>query len=94
MLPVMDEQTQVESREERVYRWTVRTLYVVALSLNAVLIWEQVKDAPEVEAARARLDRWRRRVTERLDAARAQRAAESWVVWEALNILEEANDAD
>lgn len=89
----MDSET-TESREERIYRWTVRTLYVVALSLNAVLIWEQVKDSPEVSAMRTRFSRWQSRIGERIDAARAQRAAESWVVWEALNILEEANDAD
>lgn len=83
-----------ESREERVYRWTVRTLYVVALSLNAVLIWEQVKDTPEVDALRSRFTRARRRLDDRLSAARRQRAAESWVVWEALTILEEADNAD
>lgn len=85
---------ETESREERVYRWTVRTLYVVALSLNAILIWEQVKDAPEVVAARTRVARWKQNVSDRLDAAHRQRVAESWVIWEALNILEDANDAN
>lgn len=84
-----------ESREERVYRWTVRTLYIVALTLNAVLIYEQVKDSPEMTAIRARVDGWRSTAVERRNALRRRRAEESWVVWEALNILEEAaHDAD
>lgn len=94
MIPGMDTE-HLESREEKVYRWTVRTLYVVALTLNAVLIYEQVKDSPEVTAVRARVDRWRARFADRVDEARRQRADEAWVVWEALTILEEAaHDAD
>lgn len=85
---------ELESREERIYRWTVRTLYVVALTLNAVMLYEQLKDSPELVAVRGRVDRWRARVSDKLDAARLQRAAESWVVWEALTILEDANNAD
>lgn len=85
MLPVMTEPT----REERLYRYTVRTLYIVALALNAVIIYEQVKQTEEGKALTARWERTKERALARYNEAKNLRTAENWVVFEAMEILKE-----
>ena len=75
--------------DDRLYSLTVKTLYLVALLLNATVIWEQTKDTETGKKLREGWQQVRKDVTERLRAAQDLRAAESWVVWEAMTILEE-----
>ena len=77
------------NREERIYRLTVRTLYVVALALNAVIIWDQVKTTPEGKAISDRFNAVKAKALHKMRAAKELRDAESWVVFEAMTILEE-----
>ncbi len=46
-----------ESRSERTYRWTIRTLYVVGLGLNAVYLARQFAETPEGEIAMRQIRR-------------------------------------
>ncbi len=77
------------NHEERIYRLTVRTLYVVALALNAVIIWDQVKTTPEGKAIADRFNNAKTKTLGKMRAAKELRDAESWVVFEAMTILEE-----
>jgi hypothetical protein len=82
--------------DDRLYSLTVKTLYLVALLLNATVIWDQTRDTEAGQKMRATFSRFGSDVTSRVRAARDLRAAESWVVWEAMTILNEgeATDAD
>ena len=75
--------------DDRLYSLTVRTLYLVALLLNATVIWEQSKDTESAKKFRASWQKLREDITSRVRAAQDLRAAESWVIWEAMNILTE-----
>jgi hypothetical protein len=77
------------TREERLYRYTVRTLYIIALALNAVIIWDQVKTTPEGKALGERFSTAKAKALGKLKAAKDLRDAESWVLFEAMTILEE-----
>lgn len=81
---------------DRLYSFTVRTLYLVALILNGAVLWDQSAETETGQRMRANLRRFKTDVTERVRASRDLRAAESWVIWEAMNILsdEDTNHAD
>lgn len=85
--------TTASTREERLYRLTVRTLYVVALTLNAVIIWDQVKTTPEGKAIAERFANAKAKAVGRWRDAKNLKAAENWVVFEAMTILEEEGTA-
>ena len=82
--------------DDRLYSFTVRTLYLVALVLNGAVLWDQTRDTEPGRRIRAGLARFRASIAEQIEQARNVRAAESWVVWEAMNILtdQEQTDAD
>ena len=80
--------------DDRLYSITVRTLYLVALVLNATVIWEQTKDTDTGKKLRDAFKRFRDDVTDRIRTAQELRNDESWVVWEAMNILTEETTPD
>jgi len=75
--------------DDRLYSLTVKTLYLVALLLNATVIWEQTQDTETGKKLREGFTKFREELTSKFRAAQELRAAESWVVWEAMTILEE-----
>lgn len=75
--------------DDRLYSFTVRTLYLVALVLNSAVIWEQTKDTETGKKLRENWERFRTDTMDRVRSAQDLKAAESWVVWEAMTILEE-----
>jgi hypothetical protein len=75
--------------DDRLYSFTVRTLYLVALVLNSAVIWEQTKDTETGKKLRDGWERFRTDTMDRVRSAQDLKAAESWVVWEAMTILEE-----
>jgi nicotinamide riboside transporter PnuC len=80
--------------DDRLYSFTVRTLYLVALLLNGAVLWDQTRDTDTGRKIRATLKAFRADVTGRVRAAQDLRAAESWVIWEAMNILNEGDTTD
>lgn len=79
-------------REEKIYRWTVRSLYVLALALNAFAIWQQVKDTPEGEALEGRIEKVKKRIRHPFEEARHFRKQANEVVFEAITIVEESEE--
>ena len=75
--------------DDRLYSLTVKTLYLVALLLNATVIWEQTKDTETGKKMREGFTRFRTDLFAKMREAQELKAAESWVVWEAMTILEE-----
>ena len=80
--------------DERIYRRTIRTLYVAALVLNAWVLWDQVRDTPEGVAMRARLQAVSDKLTKPVrDRQRFRRHANA-VIYEATTIVEESENDD
>ena len=77
-----------QEREERMYRLTVRTLYLVALTLNAFVIYEQVKETPEGQILRTRIQAAKTKIWNKLNEARHFRKTANEVVYEAITIVE------
>lgn len=75
--------------DDRLYSLSVKTLYLVALLLNATVIWEQTRDTESGKKIREKWQTFRDDITSRVRSAQDLRAAESWVIWEAMNILTE-----
>ena len=77
--------------EERLGEYIRVALMVTLLAVDLLIIYEQVKDRPDVIAARARLVA---AVSGRLKRARELRRAERHVVWEAIGVVEEGQVND
>lgn len=82
-----------DAQAERVYRWTIRALYALAIGLNVWLLWEQVKDSPETQiwqrTWRARAERALEPLRERVHFRRHLNA----VIYEATEIVENPEPA-
>lgn len=70
--------------EGRVGEWVRVAVMLGLLAVDLVIIYEQVKDRPDVMAARARLVAALER---RMRKVRDLRRAERQVVWEAMNVV-------
>ena len=77
--------------EERLGEYIRVALMVTLLAVDLLIIYEQVKDRPDVIAARARLVA---AISGRLKRARELRRAERHVVWEAIGVVEEGQVND
>ena len=86
----------VNNQEERVYRWTSRGLYLMALAANVLLIWSQIKDTPEVTGFRAKMRNVKDEALRPLKERERFRRHANQVIFEATEVVEEAreNNAD
>lgn len=79
---------------EAVYRWTVRTLYLVAIALNVWVLWDSVKDRPEVELRRREWTARLARITAPLRARRVWHVSRDRMHRQAQWALVEGEEAD
>jgi len=86
--------TEPTTREERIYRNTVRALYLFALAANALIIWGQVKDTPEGVILRTRTKQLGRQVTKPYRDREWFRREKNKVIYEAVTVVEEAKGVD
>lgn len=78
---------QVEYGDSPVYRWTIRTLYAVAIGLNVWLLWDAVKDDTETARVKAQVaDAWRK-VAAPFHREREIQKATGRMLWEAQEIV-------
>ena len=91
MLMPMAEQP---SRDERIYRNTVRALYLFALVANTLIIWQQVKDTPEGQMAQARLVQLHGKIMRPWRERDYFRRASNQVIFEATEVVEKARGAE
>lgn len=77
-----------EDYDERLYRWTVRGLYAGAILLNCWVLWDQVKDTPEVQIAKAQVNLLARRIWSPIHTRRRFRRHANAVIYEATEIVE------
>lgn len=83
-----------DEESQRLYRLTIRSLYVAALVLNAWVLWDQVRDSPEGRALVARLQTLKDRMAEPVRQRAQFRKHANQVVFEAVTIVEGAEDDD
>ena len=74
--------------DERIYRLTIRGLYVAALVLNAWVLWDQVRDSPEGQALVARVQKVSDKLTHPVRDAQLFRRQANAVLYEAETIVE------
>lgn len=89
-----DVDTTTEVEEERDPTEVIRLAIMAAgLAINAVILWDYIKERPEMLVLRRRLELWwQRNVTLPERAARALRKAEAETVFEAIGVVENAGD--
>ena len=69
-------------------------LILVGLAINVYLMWDYVKDRPEVEMTRRRVQGWwERAVAAPLNAESKLRRMENQAVYEAIQVVEEVPNA-
>ena len=85
---------QDDDASVRLYRWTIRGLYLTALVLNAWVLWDQVKDSPEGVAVRQRAQQMGDKITQPIRDRQHFRRAANAVVYEAVTIVEGSQDDD
>lgn len=79
---------------DRVYVWTVRTLYVTLIGLNIWIYWRSVRDDPEFAVVRSRVDRFVARCRAPFNRERDFRKAVGRMHWQALEALDEERSDD
>ena len=63
-------------------------IMAVGLAINAVILWDYIKERPEMLVLRRRVEMWwQRNVTNPEQRAKALRKAEAETVFEAMNVL-------
>ena len=78
---------------DRIYKLTIRSLYVAALVLNAWVLWDQVKDTTEGQALRQRLSSATDKLTTPWRERKRFRRNANQVIFEATTIVE-GTDSD
>lgn len=68
--PIQDAVDEAEASEDVAYKWATRALYVTLLVGNIYVLYDMVKDQPEVVVARARVAKWWAGLKECDDCAR------------------------
>jgi len=84
----------LDDGEPAAYTWTIRILYGAVIAMNAWLMWEAVKDHPDVAIARARVVN---RVTKIVKPIKDRRLLErkiAFVHWQARDVLNEEAPVD
>lgn len=79
---------EYDRKEERLYRLTVRSLYILALVLNTLVIYEQVKETPEAAIFKARANQLWGKVSRPFQERRHFRRHANQVIYEATTIVE------
>ncbi len=79
--------------DDLIYRRVVRTLYIVGLALNVWLIWEMVKDSPDVKIEVAKLRAWFKKTVVDCEGCakrkKALKAATNRMIYQATEIVSE-----
>ena len=75
------------------YRWTIRTLYVVAIALNVWVLWDQLAEDPEAKVLKVKLSSWAAKALKPFHLDRQVKKETGAVLWEAQTIVEEADSA-
>lgn len=89
----LDDETTDETAD-RVYAWTVRTLYVTLIGLNIWVYWRTVRDDPEFAVLRAHVDRAVARCRAPFHREQEYRKAVGRMHWQALEALEHGERSD
>ena len=83
-----------EVEEERDPTEALRiAIMAIGLVLNAWIMWDYLKERPEILVLRRRVEMWwARNVTSPEKRARALRKAEAETVWEAMGVVADGRD--
>lgn len=73
------------------YRWTIRTLYAVAIAMNVWILWIQLADDPEAQAVKDQVRGWAAKLLRPLHLDRQVKREVGGVIFEAMGIVEEAD---
>lgn len=80
----------VEYGDSPVYRWTIRTLYALAIGLNVYLLWKAAADDSEVEIWKAKARALGRRAMHPFHVEQQIQRETGPMLWEAVQIVEAA----
>ena len=85
-----DDLTGGESAADSTYRWTIRTLYAVAIALNVWVLWDSVADDTDAQILRAKVEALGAKLLRPFHLDREVRRQTGAVLWEAEQIVEDA----
>lgn len=80
----------VEYGDSPVYRWTIRTLYALAIGLNVYLLWQAAADDTEVDILKAKAKAWGRGALHPFHVEQQIQRETGPMLWEATQIVEAA----
>ena len=87
-----DEMTGGEGRADIAYRWTIRSLYAVAIALNVWVLWDQLADETEQAELKAKVEKWKNKILRPLHLEQQIQRETGPMIWEAMKIVEESED--
>jgi len=77
---------------ERLYRWTIRGVYLVAVGLNLWFLWEQIKGTPEGEAMSSKAEELKAKALSPITNRRIFRRHANELIYEAVTVVENAQE--
>lgn len=79
---------EAETTGDAVYKWTVRSLYLVAIVLNLVVVWDGMKSTDEGRRVQHTMNQWKQKLTEPARLRRQFRKEANRVVLDAMLIVD------
>jgi hypothetical protein len=83
---------QVEYGDSPWYRWTIRTLYAVAIGLNVWILWDAIKDDTETAVFKAQVKQTVAKALGPFHHEREVQKQTGRMLWEATQIVEAASE--
>jgi hypothetical protein len=81
-----------DSTPDLAYRWTIRTLYAVAIALNVWVLWDQLSDDADAALLKVKANQAVAKLLAPFHLDRRVRRESGAVIFEAMEIVEEAAD--
>ena len=83
-----------ETGPDLAYRWTIRTLYAVAIALNVWVLWDQLATDSDAALLKVKANQLAAKLLRPFHIDRRVKRETGAVIWEAQTIVEEAEEAD
>jgi hypothetical protein len=81
---------QVEYGDSPVYRWTIRTLYALAIGMNVYIMWQASRDDVEMAILKSKATAWVKQVTRPFTVHREWQKSLNRMHFDAVQTLEGA----
>jgi hypothetical protein len=86
--------SEYDTPADHVYKWTIRGLYLAAISINLWFLMEQHKDSPEGQRIVSRMEKFSSKIIKPWHQRKYFRRAVNETIYEAWNVVDTASQGE